>query len=78
MISDEDLEVLLTILKGENKMEKYGVDKSSLVDKMEKVAGDQKVSKDKSTATLKDNKVLEAIWEQIKESTDGKTKKEKD
>jgi hypothetical protein len=61
-ITNEDIAVLLTILKGE-KMEKYGVDKSSVKDGIEKVAHE---------------KIIAKVWNEIKQGgKDGKTKKDK-
>ena len=60
-LTNEDLLVLLTILKGD-KMEKYGVDKSSQKDDMEKVAQEKLVSK---------------VWKELKEEKNGKTKESK-
>ena len=57
-ITSKDIEVLLTILKGD-KMEKYGVDKSSKKDDMEKVSHE---------------KILNKVWKDLKEKDNGKTK----
>jgi hypothetical protein len=61
-ITNEDIAVLLTILKGD-KMEKYGVDKSSTKDDMEKVSHE---------------KIIAKVWKDIKQGEkDGTAKKEK-
>jgi len=61
-ITNKDIEVLLTILKG-GKMEKYGVDKSSTKDDMEKTSHE---------------KIIAKVWKDIKKGeNDGKTEKEK-